>query len=519
MYVLEPQSMRRIDAQTIADGVPGLTLMERAGAGATQILLEHPEWLQGTILILCGPGNNGGDGFVVARYLHVAGHAVEVLLIPGAKLDGDAKQNHDRALEAGVTILDMGSEPDRFLETRNQSSPGRLLVDALLGTGFSPPLREPLGRICAKIGELGRRVVALDGPTGLDGATGQVDPSTPFADLTIALGFVKWGLCLQPGRRHSGRLRVVDLGFDPELVDDVAQDVSAPYWVDRRRALQWHLPRPIDAHKYRAGSVLLVGASRGMSGAISLACDGAYRAGAGLVEAMVPVSQHAVIDDQCVETLVHPMPETERGGLHPRALNAILERAKKRQAVAIGPGGGDDPQSSELYLELSEQLEGPLVVDADALNAIARLGRVPRFPRNCILTPHTGELARLLGVGSPDIESDRVAHVRDLAHRWEVVVLHKGAPTLVAAFDGRLAVISTGGPGLATAGSGDVLCGAIAAQLGMGLDPFEAACLGAYLHGAAGDLGERELGVGGMMAGDLPDRLAICLRDLERERP
>jgi NAD(P)H-hydrate epimerase len=252
-----------------------------------------------------------------------------------------------------------------------------------------------------------------------------------------------------------------------------------------------------------------------MSGAVALACLGALRAGAGLVEAAVPGKQRLAVDLTCTEVLVHGLPETEAGGLSPTALPRLLELAQRRDAVLVGPGAGADPATAGLLVELLSRLDRPAVVDADALNAFGRLQRDPRFPRVCVVTPHSGELARLLGVESAQLQVRRVELVREAAQRFGVVVLHKGAPTMVADPEGSLGVVGAGGPNLASPGTGDVLAGIVTALLAGGHPAFEAACLGAWLHGRAGDLLEPRVGIAGLIARDLLPHVASAAREAE----
>jgi len=519
MFVLSPELMRRIDAAAIEAGTPSLVLMERAGLGATRSILERADWLWGTTLVVCGKGNNGGDGFVVARLLQGEGHPVRVLcLAPASELSSDARTNLDRAQARGVRVEIVAEEPVAALWRAHRELPGRLIIDAVLGTGFTPPLRKPLDALCGAIGELGRRVVALDGPTGLDGSTGHADENSPFADLTLCLGFPKWGNVLAPGRALCGRLERIDLELSRELVEaEIRGAEGVALYVDRVLASGWWRPRAIDAHKYDAGAVLAVGASDGMSGAIALACNAAYRTGAGLVEAVVPGSSQRTVDTLCVESLVHAGPETETGGLGPGALDLIVERLQRKRALLLGPGGGADLATAQLFVAAMERIETPMVVDADALNALHRLQARIDFRQRAVLTPHSGELKRLLAVDAAELASDRRGVLLKAARDWRAVFVHKGAPTFVAAPDGSLAVIGSGGPGLATAGSGDVLSGCIAALLAQGHAPFEAACLGAYLHGRAGDLLEKRRGVAGILARELCDEIAAAAAEVERD--
>ncbi len=517
MFVVNNQTMRAIDAATIAAGTPGIELMERAGRGAARAVLERRAWLTGTTLVVAGTGNNGGDGFVVARVLHAQGYAVRVLLTGDvSRLQGDALAAYERAVRSGVSVQGAKDSSAQTLVELDRDHPGRLVIDAVLGTGFHPPLRDDAGQLMAAMGQLGRRLIALDAPTGLDGDSGLVDPRTPAFDLTLTFGFPKWGLVLLPGRACVGTLRRVDLGFPLEIVrEQVEAAGESALFVDSALAAGWWPTRSVLAHKFDAGRVLCVGASRGMSGAIALALRGAYRAGAGLVEALVPGSQRSVVAVQCAEALVHGVTETETGSLAPDVGAIVRERRHPGQAVVLGPGAGADLQTAQMLASLAGSLDAPLVVDADALNAFHRLQLSPRFTPRTVITPHTGELARLTGLDAQDIEERRIEVVTQYARDRNIVVVHKGAPTFVADANGALAVVGAGGPELATAGSGDVLTGAIATFLSQGVDPFRAACLGSYLHGRAGRLASLRHGVAGVMAGDVVDNLGRAARDIE----
>jgi NAD(P)H-hydrate epimerase len=278
---------------------------------------------------------------------------------------------------------------------------------------------------------------------------------------------------------------------------------------------RWLVPPAIDQHKYDAGSLVVAGGAPSMSGAVTLACHGALRGGAGLVEALVPAPEHAVIDAQAVETLVHRGAVNSSGGLGHDAAVQLEALAERRDALVVGCGLGRDPELLEWLPPWIDDFAGPMVIDADALFAIAHADLRPRLSEYDILTPHGGEFERLTGKSPETVAEDRPAHLREAATEWGAVVLHKGAPTFVAAPDGRLAVIGAGGPGLATAGSGDVLAGLCGAFLAAGHEGFVAACLGAWVHGAAGDRVEALRGVRGTVASDLPAAAALVLRELE----
>lgn len=508
MRLVDNETVRVIDERSIASGIPSLALMEQAGQGAALDFLEQVGDHGGTTLVACGRGNNGGDGFVFARALHEAGHPVAVFFAGGDPTP-DCATNLERVRALGIEVFD-------DLSVALDACPGRWVVDALLGSGFAPPLREPIASLAGTLRETGRRLYALDAPTGIDADTGAVDPRTPIAQRTVVFGPPRLGMFRAPARTHCGRVHLVDPGFDPTVVE-TACAVFRPRvdWIDRAEAAARWPRRAVDTHKYRAGSLLVVAGSSGMSGAAALAAQAAHRAGAGLVEVLTPAPVAAVVDGLTPESLVRGLAATDSGGLAADLAGGILQRAATRSAVLLGCGVGDHPDTAALMVELCGRIEAPLLVDADGLNAFGRVASEVGFSASTVLTPHAGELARLLQTSASEIEVDRLAAAGESARRFGCTVLLKGAPTVVAGPDGRVALVGSGGPELATAGSGDVLAGAIAALLAAGLGPFDAATTGAWVHGRAGERLVTEFGTAGVVAGDLVDELARAGRELE----
>ena len=508
MRLVDNATVRRIDEQSIASGIASLALMEQAGQGAARDFLEQVGDHGGTTLVVCGRGNNGGDGFVFARALCEASQPVAVYFTGGDPTP-DCATNLARVRELGIEIFD-------DIGAALGASEGTWVVDALLGSGFAPPLRDPIAQVVRALRESGRRVYALDAPTGIDVDTGAVDPGTPVAERTVVFGPPRLGMFRAPARAHCGRIHLVDPGFDPSVVEEACV-AFAPHveWIDREAAARLWPRRAIDAHKYRAGSLLIVAGSSGMSGAAALAATSAHRAGAGLVELLTPAPVAAVVDALTVESLVRGLAATETGGFAADLADGILRRAEGRSAVLLGCGVGDHADTALLMVELCGRIEAPLLVDADGLNAFGRTGTSPHFSRRTVITPHSGELARLLDSSTAEIDADRLAAARISAGRFGCTVLLKGAPTVIAGPEGRMALVGSGGPELATAGSGDVLAGAIAALLAAGLDPFDAATTGAWVHGRAGERRVPEFGTAGVVAGDLVEELARAGSELE----
>jgi len=528
VLLLTAEAMRRLDRLTIEGGrANGFELMARAGAGVARALeRRYGPALGLRILVLCGAGNNGGDGFVAARELSARGARVRTLLLaPRANVRGAALK-HLEALER-----EWGPVP----EVADDSALGREIaaldawdfaLDALLGTGARG---EPEGLAAAgvealrNLDERGTRVVAVDLPTGVEADRGAIARRAVRADLTVTFGAPKRGHWLYPGRAFTGTLEVVDIGLAAPTADDpdYAVELATPDTIAARLAV-----RDPRAHKHAVGSVLVIGGSAGLTGAVTLAARGATRAGAGLVRTLVPESLRDILAIKLTEEMTLAAPETANRALARAARPVALEHAAAADAVVLGPGLSRDPEAFALAGDLVRELAMPAVVDADALNALAAGAgdgagaraalTVAAAPR--VLTPHLGEMSRLTGIPADQIERDRIDLARRFAREWNCVVVLKGAPTVTAAPDGHATVNPTGNPGMATAGAGDVLSGAIAAFLAGGLPPYDAARLGVYAHGLAGDHCALRIGPIGYSAGSLARALPGALAELARHR-
>jgi ADP-dependent NAD(P)H-hydrate dehydratase / NAD(P)H-hydrate epimerase len=483
----DAEQQRVADAWAIGErGIPSLDLMERAGSGLAEVVRRlAPE---GRIVVVAGKGNNGGDGLVVARLLREAGREVDVLLLAGGdELQGDARVNFDRLGEPAPRSFDPGA-----------LAGAAAIVDAILGTGFSGEPRDPARSAIAAInaGD-GAAVCACDVPSGVDASTGEVAGQAVRADATVTFHAAKPGLWISPGKAHAGEVTVIDIGIPegPPVTPSVG--LIAPSVLDGvpRRAQ--------DSTKFAAGSLLVCGGSTGLTGAPSMAAEAAMRAGAGYVTALVPASLNLVFEQRLVEVMSVALPDKD-GTLTQPALEVALERTDRADAMVLGPGLGRKPGTFKLARKLAAAVAIPLLLDADALNAHeGRLEALAERSAATVLTPHAGELARLLEAHSSEIAAHRLRSARDAATRADAVVLLKGDDTIVAAPDGRAAVSRGGAPALATAGTGDVLSGVIGAYLSKGMDPFHAACAGAFVHARAGRLAQRTIGAEGVIATDV----------------
>ena len=453
--------------------------------------------------IVCGKGNNGGDGLVAARKLIEQGIPAEAFLLWAAQdLSEDARANHDR-LPKQVEARQCGAA-----ELPAALAESGVVVDALLGTGFSGVPRAPLDRAIEAINDIPCPVVAVDVPSGADASTGEVSGACVRAEVTVTFHAAKVGLWVRPAKAHAGRIEVIDIGI-PE--DDAGVEPAAG--LITRSALDLVPRRDPDSTKFSSGSVLVIGGSTGLTGAVAMTCDAAMRAGAGWVRAGVPGSLNAILEQKLTEVMTIALPDRD-GALLRDAATELLAAAERADAVVLGPGLGRADQSFELAQAIIGELDRPLLVDADGLNALAAAGleAVARRTAPTVLTPHAGELARLLGTESAQVSARRLQSVRDAAARARSVVVLKGDDTLVAEGSARLAVNAGGSAALATAGTGDVLSGVIAAFMAKGVDPFTAASAGVYAHSQAGWLAAAEQGAESVIATDVIAALPGALR-------
>ena len=488
----DAEQMRAADAWAIEErGVPSLDLMEHAGVGVARLVAERAP--DGPVVVVCGKGNNAGDGLVAARALREEGRDVRVLCVsPPEELRGDARANLDRL---------PGVAPERF-------EPGALegasvIVDALLGTGFAGAPREPVAGAVEAINRAGAQVVAVDVPSGVDASTGRVEGAAVKAVATATFHAAKVGLYVAPGKRHAGQVRVIEIGIPAGAPLEAGCGLIQP-------SVLAAIPRRHPGStKFSEGAVMVVGGSTGLTGAPCLAAEAAIRSGAGYVTVLGPASLNLVFELRLLEAMSRPLPERD-GALVGEALEPALEAARRADAVVLGPGVGRAEETLEVVRELAAGLEAPLLLDADGLNAHGgRLADLARRRAPTVLTPHAGELGRLLDTESRSVEAERLGHAREAAAASNAIVVLKGDDTLVTEPGGRVAVSASGTPALATAGTGDVLSGVIGAMLAKGLEPFTAACAGVHLHGSAGRRAADRRGPDGVIARDVIDALPL----------
>lgn len=511
--------MRAVDRWAIEErGVPGLDLMERAGAGVARVLeLLAPDR---PVTVVCGKGNNGGDGLVVARILRQSGRQVTVVCVaPPAEFSGDARVNLERLPGEAPLRLTGEAWPQQGAGTHERKaasaadvfSPDSVIVDAILGTGFQGEPRGEAAEAIDAVNAAGASVVSVDVPSGVDASSGVVTGSAVRASVTVSFHAAKPGLWIQPGKGHAGEVRTLDIGIPRGAPMVASVGLLAPTVLDvlpRRQA---------SSTKFVSGHVLVVGGSRGLTGAPRMAAEASMRSGAGYVTACVPASLEDVLaGGASPELMTRGMPEAD-GALALEGTSEVLEAAARGGALALGPGLGRSPGAGAFARKLAAEAD-VMVLDADGLNAHAgKLEDLAARTASTVLTPHAGELARLLETDSSEVQRERLSHVRLAAARSDAVVVLKGDDTLIAEPSGRVAVSPGASPALATAGTGDVLTGVVAALLAQGLDAFTAAAAGVWLHAQAGRVAAGRVGATeGVIASDVIAALPAARRAVDR---
>lgn len=522
--VVTSKEMRGIDRVAIENyGIPGLVLMERAGIAVARRALDlYPDK---RFLVICGAGNNGGDGLVAARELHNRGVKVTAVIVSNKNsLSNDCASQYKTALKFGVAIEFKTSLTSKDLH-------GSVVIDAVFGTGLSRPVQGNIAKIFDFVNSSDAAVVSVDIPSGISSDTGDVLGEAIKADFTVTFGLPKIGHFLYPGAEYTGRLFVEDIGFPAKLLASKKINVDL---INRELVSGLIPPRHGYSHKGDYGHVLVIAGSKGKTGAALMAAKACLRSGSGLVTLAVPESLMDVFQGRVTEEMTLPLPDDGSGMLSSKAIDVILNfAAKKIDVIVTGPGIGVSNDTEKIMNELIQKSTIPMVIDADAINSISRatgnrqraIGLFKKAKSPIILTPHTGEMARLIqdarrnppfskgergrinGV-IQEIEKNRINTAMSFSKETGTCLILKGVPTIIAEPDGNAFINTTGNSGMATAGSGDVLTGVIASLLGQGLNPLDASLLGVYLHGLAGDAAAREKGEHSLIASDIIDFLA-----------
>jgi hydroxyethylthiazole kinase-like uncharacterized protein yjeF len=540
MKIATTEQMREIEKAADAQGLTYADMMEHAGRAVAEEIRSRMDAQGQRVLVLVGPGNNGGDGLVAARYLHDAGAQVQLYLWKReVKGDENFRLTEERSIPHCSASADKGLKQLKgFLASAD------ILLDALLGTGVTRSISGALKDILGAVKEARESgavplLVAVDVPTGVNCDGGAVDPATVAADLTVTLALPKRGFYTFPAADFLGEVVISDIGIPSALTSHLSLDL-----VDADLARELLPERPRNAHKGTFGKALVVAGSPNYTGAAYLASAAATRVGTGLVTLCLAQSLHPILASKLTEVTFLLLPH-DLGALVPQATRLIRERSSEYEALLVGPGLGTEDSTARFVhqlLGMPEELrraqlgfvhareekttegEGPqglppLVIDADGLNALARVQRWwEALPVQAVLTPHPGEMSRLMGCSLEEVQRDRLASAIGAAELWQQVVVFKGAHSVIAAPDGRAALSRFANPGLATAGTGDVLAGSIAGFLAQGLPLYEAAVLGVYCHGVAGEMAAATLGNAGVVASDLLPLLPVALKELRTKR-
>jgi ADP-dependent NAD(P)H-hydrate dehydratase / NAD(P)H-hydrate epimerase len=516
MRLVKASEMKEMDRIAIEEiGIPGAVLMENAARGASRVFLAHfapPP--NSRVLVLCGRGNNGGDGYVMARVLSGAGLNVTVLVLAElSHIAGDALLNLQILRRMGVEVQEVPTE-GQWKKIRRLLKDSDFVVDGLLGTGLNSPVRGFYARVIEDMNSAGKAVTAIDIPSGLNADSGQVMGIAVQADLTITFGFPKIGQLVFPGAGLVGRLVRIDIG----IPDAVAERIPGRYRLieagDFHDLLASEKP---DIHKGNRGHLLVLAGSTGKTGAATLTSFGALRAGAGLVTLGMPKSLNPILENKLTEAMTFPLPETAESSLSLEAEKEILKLMEGKTAVAIGPGLSTHDETRLLVRRIVASCPLPMVIDADGLNALSSdLDALTTCRGRAVLTPHPGEMARLASISNSEVQADRIGTAQAFAQKHGCCLVLKGARTVIAEPEGRVHINPSGNPALSSGGSGDVLTGLIGGFLARGWHPAKAAVAGVYLHGLAADRLSEEMGQSGILAGELLDVIPALSSSLAR---
>ena len=513
MKVATAEQMQELDRKAIETyRIPGIVLMENAGRGAAEALFNaFPDILKKRVAIIAGKGNNGGDGFVIGRYLLNRGIPVKAFLLADPKtLRGDAETAFQIFLRMKGEVIPVPSFKD-YQKVKRDLEKFDLLIDAIFGTGLDAEVRGYYREVIDHLNTLQKPMVAVDIPSGLDANTGRPLGTAIRATFTVTFGLPKVGHLISPGIHYVGVLKVVDICIPGRLVDEEKIQTYLVEGEDIRKRLS--VPRRPDTHKGDYGHLLVIAGSVGKTGAAAMACEAALRMGAGLVTLAIPKSLNAIMEVKLTEVMTEPLPETPKQTLGLRAFNSILRLCENKDAVIIGPGVGTLKETQTLVLKLLKALNLPIVLDADGLTALATQPKtLPAANPSIILTPHPGEMARLTGSTAKEVQEDRIGVSRRFSQSQHVHLILKGHRTLTATPKGEIFINPTGNPGMASGGTGDVLTGMIGGLICQGFDILSSLQTAVYLHGLAGDEVAREKGEKSLVATDLIQKIPALLQ-------
>lgn len=496
MRILNNSEMKELDKKAMEEyKIPGIVLMENAGiAVVDEVVSSIKAKDRKDVAIFCGIGNNGGDGLVVARYLINREISVDTYIVGNPNLyKGDAKINYEILLSMEASLYTLEKERD-LSELDGVINKYSIIVDGIFGTGLHRPIEGIAKKVIDIINNSEKEIISIDIPSGINGDNGQVYGTAVKANKTVTFQLPKIGNILYPGQSYCGELLIKSIGIPKKAVENIEERVCL---ITEDRVKRNLTKRYGDTHKGTYGKALIIGGSTGMTGAVILASKAALRSGAGIVKAAVPKSINDIIESQFIEGITTPV---EGLWNESQQTCGLLDE----DAIAIGPGAGKNKDFRGLLASVIENALVPIVIDADGLNALAEdMSLLKALKAPCILTPHPGEMARITGLSIEEINRNRINIARDLSLKWKVITLLKGARTIISDESGRIYVNNTGNPGMATAGSGDVLTGMIVGLLAQGLSPLTATITATYLHGKAGDRAAKRYGQYSLLAGDI----------------
>lgn len=513
MKLVTAEEMREIDRYAIENlGIPSIILMENAGIrtliGMREII---PDILKKRTLVIAGKGNNAGDGLVIARHIFNSGGNVKVALcFPPLDIKGDAKINLDIAQRIGVEIIEINNRLDILRELLSWSE---VVVDAILGTGMKGKVDEFLANVIEEVNRSGKPVVAVDLPSGLDASTGKVYGPCIKADWTFTMCLPKIGLWVYPGAYYAGRIFIVDISVPSWVWEEKLNIKRELITIPMVKSLLPHHRDP-QSHKGDYGRVLVIAGSRGFTGAATLTSLSALRIGAGLVYLAVPESLNDILEVKLTEVITIPVSESD-GAFNIKSFLDLKEHIEKSDVVVLGPGIGTSPSTKLFVHKLLSEIDKPIVIDADGLNCIVgHLDLLKNYKGQAVITPHPGEMARLIQSTTSEVQERRLEVAERFSSDHNVIVVLKGARTVISSPDGRTYINPTGNPGMATGGTGDVLTGMIGGLVSQGLDPLDASCVAVFLHGLSGDIASSHKGELPLIASDLIDFIPEAIKEV-----
>lgn len=516
MKVVLNDEMKRIDKMTIEKyGIPGIILMENAGLSVIEEIINEFDTNSG-FTIVCGRGNNGGDGFVIARHLSNYGYDVNVFIIGDSKkIQGDALINYEIIKKLDISITEIINHDD-IHGFKEGIFCNPVVIDALFGTGLNSDVYGISEEVIEVINNYSDYVISIDIPSGVSGDDGKICNTAVMADKTIAFGLPKCGNIMLPGSEYNGRLVLKDIGIPKQVISSM----KLKYNLINKKLIELNLPkRRLNSYKGNFGKANIIAGSTGMTGAAILTCKAALRSGLGLLRLYIAESLNFIIKTSVPEAITIPLQEMRKGVIGINHISKILDGTKDADVLTIGPGCGDTSELSEIVKRVLEEVDIPIVLDADGLNVLSKnMEWLKEKKSKLVITPHLGEMSRLTGMSIEDIAAKPIDVAREYAQKWDVIIVLKGASTIVASPEGDIYINITGNPGMATAGSGDVLTGIITGLIAQGIEPLKATITGVYLHGLTGDNVAEGKGEYGLVAGDIVEELPYTIKEIMGRR-